>query len=107
MNAPTFTSIMEFENTQLKYFIFVTQILILIVSIYHIINTPSEKYLTLVIVLSSSIIILILSLLSKNESHKNKSSIIKLKVKKDIQKNDEAPSGKIPDVLEEGWDLPL
>jgi len=98
---------MEFEKTQLKYFIFVTQILILIVSIYNIINTPSEKYWILVIVLSSLIIILIFSAMGTNKLITNTSSTIKSKSENKFQTHDDISNEKIPDVLEDGWDLPL
>jgi len=107
MNAPSLTSLMEFEKTQLKYFIFVTQILILIVSIYNIINTPSEKYWILVIVLSSLIIILIFSAMGTNKLITNTSSTIKSKSENKFQTHDDISNEKIPDVLEDGWDLPL
>jgi len=107
MNAPTFTSLMEFEKTQLKYFIFVTQILILIVSIYNLINTPSEKYWILALVLSSLIIILIFSAMGNNKLIPNTSSTIKSKSVNKFQTQEDISNEKIPDVLEDGWDLPL
>ena len=107
MNAPTFTSLMEFQKTQLKYFIFVTQILILIVSIYNLINTPSEKYWILALVLSSLIIILIFSAMGNNKLIPNTSSTIKSKSVNKFQTQEDISNEKIPDVLEDGWDLPL
>ena len=121
MNAPTVTSFMEFEKSQVKYFIFVTQILIMVVSLYKIINEPSEKYWILVIVLSLLIFIFIISMFTNKTKNKNnfspqlnsdmanvqKSNNINSKNEVNGNKNDESINENIPDVLDEGWDLPL
>ena len=121
MNAPTITSIMEFEKSQIKYFIFVTQILIMVVSLYKIIHEPSEKYWILVIVLSLLIFIFIISMFTNKTRNQNnlfsqlnseitsvqKSKAINLKNEVNANKNDESMNENIPDVLDEGWDLPL
>ena len=114
MNAPTITSIMEFEKSQIKYFILLTQILILVVSLYKIIHEPSEKYWILVIVLSSLIFIFIISMFTAKNTNQNKlfpqinSYISTVQKSKTINsKNEELSNENIPDVLDEGWDLPL
>lgn len=107
MNAPFITPIMEFVKSRLRYFLIVIQFLILIISIYNIINTQSEKYWILAIVLSSLVFILLISIFGNNEEIKNTSStIISEKDDKQIS-HDSIHTGDIPDVLEEGWDLPL
>ncbi|MBJ99424.1 MAG: hypothetical protein CMB48_00155 [Euryarchaeota archaeon] len=112
---------MEFEKTQIRYFILVTQILILVVSLYKIIHEPSEKYWVLVIVLSSLIFIFIISMFTTKKTDHNKlfpqlnsettmtqkSKTINLKSDLNTHKNHESSNENIPDVLEEGWDLPL
>tara|TARA_B100001996_G_C18453842_1_gene513339 strand:- start:50 stop:367 length:318 start_codon:yes stop_codon:yes gene_type:complete len=105
---------MEFEKSQIKYFILVTQILILVVSLYKIIHEPSEKYWVLVIVLSSLIFIFIISMFTAKNTHQNKlfpqlNSDITAVQKSKINdlKNEDSSNENIPDVLDEGWDLPL
>ena len=107
MNAPSISSLMEFGKSRLQYFLIVTQILILIISIYNIINTPSEKFWILAIVLSSLVSILVFSIFGNNENKLNKSSIIQSKTNENNSIYEDTSNEKIPDVLEEGWDLPL
>ena len=121
MNAPSFRPSMEFEKTQIRYFILVTQILILVVSLYKIIHEPSEKYWILVIVLSSLIFIFIISMFTTKTTEQNnfftqlnsdKETTQKprdVNFKKGLNKHgtDSSSNENIPDVLEEGWDLPL
>jgi len=104
---------MEFERTQIRYFIFVTQILILVVSLYKIIHEPSEKYWILVIVLSSLIFIFIISMFTTKTTNQNnffpqlnsdKTTVQKSKIN---SKNDNLSNENIPDVLDDEWDLPL
>ena len=84
-----------------------TQILILIISIYNIINTPSETYWILAIVLSSLVLILVFSIFGNNENKLNTSSIIQSKTNENNSSYEDISYEKLPDVLEEGWDLPL
>ncbi len=105
---------MEFEKTQIRYFIFVTQILIIVVSLYKIINEPSEKYWILVMVLSLLIFIFLISIFTTKTANKNNlfpqlnSYVTTVQKSKTINlKNDDSSNENIPDVLDEGWDLPL
>ena len=98
---------MLFDKSRLKYFLILSQIIIIIVSVNKIINAQNETYWILTIVLSSLIFIFIFSVFEEKEIIKL-SSPIDNKVRKgsELELN-YSNYEKIPDVLEEGWDLPL
>ena len=98
---------MLFDKSRLKYFLILSQIIIIIVSVNKIINAQNETYWVLTIVLSSLIFIFIFSVFEEKEIIKL-SSPIDNKVRKgsELELN-YSNNEKIPDVLEEGWDLPL
>ena len=98
---------MLFDKSRLKYFLILSQTIVIIVSLSKIINAQNDTYWILTIVLSSLIFIFIFSVFEEKEIIKL-SSTIDNKVRKgsELELN-YSNNEKIPDVLEEGWDLPL
>ena len=98
---------MLFDKSRLKYFLILSQTIVIIVSVSKIINAQNETYWILTIVLSSLIFIFIFSLFEEKEIIKLSSPIdTKIKKGNELELN-HSNNEKIPDVLEEGWDLPL
>ena len=107
MNAPTLTSTMLFDKPRLKYFLIMSQIIISIVSIFKIVNAQNETYWILTIVLTSLIFIFFFSLFEEKESG-DFTSLIENNTKRGMKlKMNNSKNENVPDVLEEGWDLPL
>ena len=98
---------MELKKSQPQYFLIIIPLLICVISIYKIINAPSEKYWILAIVLSASILIFIFSIFGTTSSLSEKSLILKKGSENKINIKEKLESEKIPDVLDDGWDLPL
>ena len=98
---------MELDKSQPQYFLIIIPLLICIISVYKIINAPSEKYWILVIVLSVSIMIFIFSIFGTTHNISKKSTILKNQSRNKININKKSEYEKIPDVLDDGWDLPL
>ena len=98
---------MLFDKSRLKYFLILSQIIIIIVSVNKIINAQNETYWILTIVLSSLIFIFIFSVFEQKEIIELSSPIDnKIREGSELEFN-HSNNEKIPDVLEEGWDLPL
>ena len=98
---------MLFDKSRLKYFLILSQIIIIIVSVNKIINAQNETYWILTIVLSSLIFIFIFSVFEEKEIIKLSSPIDNITRKGSELELNYSNNEKIPDVLEEGWDLPL
>jgi|TARA_B100001741_G_C16549527_1_gene598556 phosphotransferase system glucose/maltose/N-acetylglucosamine-specific IIC component len=107
MNAPTLTPTMLFDKSRIKYFLIMSQTIIIIVSIFKIINAQNETYWILTIVLSSLIFIFVFSLFEEKEnikSYTSKENITKKGLEIELK---DTKKENIPDVLEDGWDLPI
>jgi|TARA_B100001540_G_C15681922_1_gene585219 phosphotransferase system glucose/maltose/N-acetylglucosamine-specific IIC component len=84
-----------------------SQTIIIIVSIFKIINAQNETYWILTIVLSSLIFIFVFSLFEEKEnikSYTSKENITKKGLEIELK---DTKKENIPDVLEDGWDLPI
>ena len=100
---------MELSNFRINYFLITIQLSIILITIYKFLNTPSETYWILTIVLLLLIIILIYSVFGNNIlQKKSKSEVLKDNNKiNSIKVDDEIKNEEIPERLDDSWDLPI